>query len=212
MALRWQRLRLRAEQATTGRTWDPNGLIFVTREGRPIEPGNLNRDFSAVCKKAAINRRVRVHDLRHTCATLLLAQGVDARCRARHVNADAACPLPPRLRTVSGAVRPPRRRRGRRERPGCPPSGLITAAYGTFPAHFGCPRVGATEEAAAFSFSATQVDHKCAHWAFTCTRCVINQDRFMPMFALIFTPPLPAALCNHFVCSRSVGVYTLPRK
>jgi integrase len=32
----------------------------------------------AVCDAAGI-RRVRLHDLRHTCATILLAQGVDTR-------------------------------------------------------------------------------------------------------------------------------------
>lgn len=79
VALRWQRLRLRDEQSTAGRVWDPDGLIFVTSEGRPNEPRNLNRDFYALCKKAGITRHVRVHDLRHTCATILLSQGVDPR-------------------------------------------------------------------------------------------------------------------------------------
>lgn len=34
--------------------------------------------LTVLCAKAKV-RRVRVHDLRHTCASLLLAQGVDAR-------------------------------------------------------------------------------------------------------------------------------------
>ncbi|MFJ9807330.1 tyrosine-type recombinase/integrase [Streptomyces sp. NPDC101158] len=34
--------------------------------------------LTILCTKAKV-RRVRVHDLRHTCASLLLAQGVDAR-------------------------------------------------------------------------------------------------------------------------------------
>ncbi|MFF7994763.1 hypothetical protein ACFZDG_33950 [Kitasatospora xanthocidica] len=41
------------------------------------------------------------------------AQCVDARRGERHVHADAAGPLPPRLRTVPGTLRSPRRRRGR---------------------------------------------------------------------------------------------------
>jgi integrase len=34
--------------------------------------------LTILCRDARV-RRVRVHDLRHTCASLLLAQGVDAR-------------------------------------------------------------------------------------------------------------------------------------
>lgn len=34
--------------------------------------------LTILCRNAKV-RRVRVHDLRHTCASLLLAQGVDAR-------------------------------------------------------------------------------------------------------------------------------------
>ncbi|WP_433498323.1 tyrosine-type recombinase/integrase [Sphaerimonospora sp. CA-214678] len=40
--------------------------------------GEPYRHFRAVCDAAGI-RRVRLHDLRHTCATILLAQGVDTR-------------------------------------------------------------------------------------------------------------------------------------
>ncbi|UCM92006.1 tyrosine-type recombinase/integrase [Streptomyces marincola] len=36
------------------------------------------RELAVLCRTANV-RSVRVHDFRHTCATLLLAQGVDAR-------------------------------------------------------------------------------------------------------------------------------------
>ncbi|WP_330305721.1 MULTISPECIES: tyrosine-type recombinase/integrase [unclassified Streptomyces] len=39
---------------------------------------DLNRMLTILCRDARV-RRVRVHDLRHTCASLLLAQGVDVR-------------------------------------------------------------------------------------------------------------------------------------
>lgn len=41
-----------------------------------MEPGNLNRRFKAVLKRAGLPTTTRFHDLRHSCATLLLAQGV----------------------------------------------------------------------------------------------------------------------------------------
>lgn len=56
----------------------PSGLVFTTPTGRPLDPRGLNRMLTILCRNAKI-RRVRVHDLRHTCASLLLAQGVDAR-------------------------------------------------------------------------------------------------------------------------------------
>lgn len=45
-------------------------MVFTTRYGTPIEPRNFNRSFHARCTKAGV-RRIRVHDARHTCATLL---------------------------------------------------------------------------------------------------------------------------------------------
>ncbi|MEV5741212.1 site-specific integrase [Microbispora rosea] len=73
----------RAEQARGapgGRTaWNnPHGLVFTTHIRTAIEPEILYWHFRAVCDAAGI-RRVRPHDLRHTCATIQLAQGVDTR-------------------------------------------------------------------------------------------------------------------------------------
>ncbi|MFB8438083.1 tyrosine-type recombinase/integrase [Streptomyces niveus] len=56
----------------------PAGVVFTTVTGRVTDPRSLNRMLTVLCRDAKV-RRVRVHDLRHTCASLLLAQGVDAR-------------------------------------------------------------------------------------------------------------------------------------
>ena len=53
------------------------GLVFTTKNGTPLEPRNVNRAFETLCRRANV-RRIRLHDLRHSCATLLFAMGVEA--------------------------------------------------------------------------------------------------------------------------------------
>jgi integrase len=43
-----------------------------------VEPRNLSRTFEHLVQQSGV-RRIRLHDLRHTCASLLLAQGVPPR-------------------------------------------------------------------------------------------------------------------------------------
>ena len=58
-----------------GEEWHDSGLVFTTRTGGPIHPRNDYRSFQALLTRAGL-RRVRLHDLRHTAASLLLEQGV----------------------------------------------------------------------------------------------------------------------------------------
>jgi integrase len=58
-----------------GSAWTDTGLIFTTRTGRPVEPRNLVRSFARICDDNGI-RRIRVHALRHTAASLLKKLGV----------------------------------------------------------------------------------------------------------------------------------------
>jgi integrase len=53
------------------------GLVFTTRNGTPLEPRNVNRSFETLCRRANV-RSIRLHDLRHSCATPLFAMGVEA--------------------------------------------------------------------------------------------------------------------------------------
>jgi integrase len=57
----------------------PGGLIFATETGTVIKPSNLrNRSFKPLPKKARLPP-IRFHDLRHTCATLLLSKDVNPK-------------------------------------------------------------------------------------------------------------------------------------
>ncbi len=73
-----QRRRQEEERALAGSRWKEAGFVFASGIGTPIEPRNLERASSEIVKAAGLPR-VRVHDLRHTAATLLLAQGVHPR-------------------------------------------------------------------------------------------------------------------------------------
>jgi integrase len=72
-----------------GPAWTDTGLVFTTKSGLPVEPRNLNRSFERICDGNAI-RRVSVHTLRHTTASLLKALGVppkDAQVILGHAHA-----------------------------------------------------------------------------------------------------------------------------
>ncbi len=58
--------------------WADADLVFATAIGTPIEPRNLSRHFDALRDGAKV-RRVRFHDLRHSCASLLFELGVPLR-------------------------------------------------------------------------------------------------------------------------------------
>jgi integrase len=64
------------EREPAGTTWQHDGHVFTTVQGRPIDPTNLTRTFLTLLRKAGL-RRIRFHDLRHSTATLLLEQGVE---------------------------------------------------------------------------------------------------------------------------------------
>ncbi len=67
------RARLRA-----GEQWQDWDLVFATDHGGPLDMSNVNHAFKRVLAQAGV-RPMRVHDLRHGCASFLLAQGVSAR-------------------------------------------------------------------------------------------------------------------------------------
>src|SRR5262249_13308272 len=50
-----------------------NDLVFATDEGKPVTLDRVRRRFQSVLKAAGLPDSIPVYDLRHTCATLLLA-------------------------------------------------------------------------------------------------------------------------------------------
>ena len=62
-----------------GAAWQDNDLLLTSAIGRPIEPVVLNRGYKTLLKRAELPTTLRFHDLRHSAASLLLAQGVHPR-------------------------------------------------------------------------------------------------------------------------------------
>jgi integrase len=78
IALAARQAQQEADRADLGTAWTDTGLVFTTRTGRPIEPRNLVRSFIRICDQNGI-RKIRVHALRHTVASLLKDLRVPAR-------------------------------------------------------------------------------------------------------------------------------------
>ena len=58
-----------------GLLYERNDLIFANEVGRPLHYGNITkRNFQPILKSAGLGPH-RLYSLRHSCATLLLAQG-----------------------------------------------------------------------------------------------------------------------------------------
>jgi len=58
--------------------WQDWGLVFTSRIGTPLEHRGLTRVFDSLLTRAGLPHR-RLYDLRHTAASILLAQRVDPR-------------------------------------------------------------------------------------------------------------------------------------
>ena len=72
--------RLKQEHARKllGKPLESTDLVFSHPDGRPIRPDSVTRAFPEIAKSVGL-RDVRLHDLRHAHATILLQQGVNPK-------------------------------------------------------------------------------------------------------------------------------------
>lgn len=64
----------------------PDSLLFTDSEGGPVRANNLRRrEFYPAVEAAGIGRHVDIHDLRHTCASLLIRAGVGPKTVSEHL-------------------------------------------------------------------------------------------------------------------------------
>ena len=77
-ALREHRRRQLAERLLMGAGFTDHGLVFCRPDGGPLHPERFSRTFTEQAAKAGLPP-IRLHDLRHTWATLALSAGVHPR-------------------------------------------------------------------------------------------------------------------------------------
>jgi integrase len=77
-ALRRHRVAQSATRLRAGALWHDDGdLVFASNTGTPLTRDAVDRrHFKPLLERAGLPRSTRLHDLRHTCATLLLSRGV----------------------------------------------------------------------------------------------------------------------------------------
>ena len=66
------------EHTAWGPAWNDAGLVFTREDGRALRPEYATRHFQALAKTAGLPA-IRLHDLRHTNASLALQAGVDMK-------------------------------------------------------------------------------------------------------------------------------------
>ncbi|EPZ52611.1 tyrosine-type recombinase/integrase [Alicyclobacillus acidoterrestris] len=63
------------ERNTASSRWEENDLVICTQVGTPVLPHNIRMIHNKLIQQCGVPR-IRIHDLRHTHATLLLSQNV----------------------------------------------------------------------------------------------------------------------------------------
>ncbi len=77
-SLNRHRVRQLEARLAAGQRWHDSGLVFSTPIGTPHDGRNVTRAFKGILVSQGLPT-IRIHDLRHSCATLLLMQGVSPR-------------------------------------------------------------------------------------------------------------------------------------
>jgi integrase len=74
-ALREHQVKQRQQRLLADSSWKEQKLIFTTRLGTPVDTTNVLHRFQLILEHAGI-AKMRFYDLRHTHASLLIAEGV----------------------------------------------------------------------------------------------------------------------------------------
>src|SRR5918994_3701794 len=76
--LRTHRRSQASKRLIVGAGWRDHDLVFTAPDGQPLNPDTISQWFERVVRRSSLPR-IRLHDLRHTHATHLLAAGVNVK-------------------------------------------------------------------------------------------------------------------------------------
>jgi len=103
-AVKRHRERQDGEHTAAVDTWKDRGLVFPTTLGGFVDCTNLMlRSFKPLLKRTGLPN-IRFHDLRHTCATLLLFKGVNSKVVADVLGHASVTTTIRKYKTTSAAV------------------------------------------------------------------------------------------------------------
>jgi len=72
------KVKQRELRVTLGIDWSESDYVFSQADGRPFFPEKVSQAFASVIKDAGLPH-IRLHDLRHTHATMMMQQGVNPK-------------------------------------------------------------------------------------------------------------------------------------
>ncbi len=105
----WRRVQA-ADQLAAGGDWVDSGKVFTDRCGRPLDLNGLTDHTEWLVKKSGLPP-VRLHDMRHCAATIMLAAGTDMKVvsatlghRQYWFTADTYTSVVPELATAAAAA------------------------------------------------------------------------------------------------------------
>ena len=78
------KIKQREQREALGMTWSESDFVFAHADGSPFYPNTVSKRFGELVKKAGIPH-VRLHDMRHTHATLMLKEGVNPKTVAERL-------------------------------------------------------------------------------------------------------------------------------
>ncbi len=74
-ALKQQQARQKTLEIVQGETYQASGYVVTDSRGQQVLPDRLSRGWSRACDTSGVPK-IRLHDARHTCATIMHLQGV----------------------------------------------------------------------------------------------------------------------------------------
>ena len=91
-ALRALKVQQASERLALGERYPDTGFVAVNEDGYPIRPETYSTDFARLAKAAGVPA-IRLHDVRHTAATMLLDGGTTPSATAKWLGHDPAITL-----------------------------------------------------------------------------------------------------------------------